>query len=94
MSDLDDLRTLTTEAIAEILGVRPEAVRIWARTGKLEAMRWGRRLRFRPEAVLEFQEAQRIQVPNARDFIRRMRAEGPGRGGRRGRPRPGKVDQA
>jgi len=73
MTGLDDLRTLSVEEVAEALGVRPEAVRIWAREGKLEAMRWGRRLHFRPEVVRAFQDAQRVQVPDARAFVRRER---------------------
>jgi excisionase family DNA binding protein len=73
MPGLDDLRTLTVEEVAEILGVRPEAVRIWARDGKIEAMRWGRRLRFRPEAVRAFQDAAAVEVANPREFLRKAR---------------------
>jgi len=49
MSNLDDLRTLAVEEVAQILGVRPEAVRIWIREGLLRAMKWGRRFHVRPE---------------------------------------------
>ena len=73
MTALDDLRTLTVEEVAEVLGVRPEAVRIWAREGRLEAMRWGRRLRFRPEAVRAFQDAAAVEIPDVREFVRKMR---------------------
>jgi excisionase family DNA binding protein len=68
----DDLRTLTVEEVAELLGVRPEAVRIWVREGELEAMRWGRRLRIRSEAVVRFQEGRRVGVPDASASVRRL----------------------
>ena len=84
----DDLRTLNVEDVAGILGVRPEAVRIWAREGKLQAMRWGRRLRFRPEAVRAFQDAATVQVPDAREFVRGQRDRMNSTTGRGGRPRP------
>ena len=82
MPGYDDLRTLRVEEAAEILGVRPEAVRIWAREGRLAAYKVGRRLRFRPQAIEEFLEGCRLEVPNAADMIRRGRT-GKARGGGR-----------
>jgi len=64
MPPCDDLRTLTVEEVAELLGVRPEAVRIWAREGELAATKWGRRLHFRPEAVEKFRESRSLRVPD------------------------------
>jgi excisionase family DNA binding protein len=69
----DDLRTLTVAEVAALLGVRPEAVRIWVREGRLEAMRWGRRLHFAPEAVREFQRGAAVKTADAREFVRRQR---------------------
>jgi excisionase family DNA binding protein len=83
--NLDNLETLTVEQVAEVLGVHPESVRRWAREGDLAAMRWGRRLRFWPEAVREFQEARAVQVPSAEDFVAGM--------GRRPAKRPGPGPQ-
>jgi excisionase family DNA binding protein len=64
MPPCDDLRTLRVEQVAELLGVRPEAVRIWAREGDLVAMKWGGRLHFRPEAVEQFRESRSLRVPD------------------------------
>jgi len=84
MSGYEDLRTLTVEGVAEILGVRPEAVRIWAREGRLAAYKVGRRLRFRPQAIEEFLEGCRVKVPDPAEFIRRATRGGKARrGGRR-----------
>lgn len=71
-----DLRTLTVAEAADLLGVRPEAVRIWIREGRLEAMRWGRRLRVRPEAVRAFQAAAVIVPASAQAgaTVRRLHA--------------------
>ena len=71
-----DLETLTVERAAEILGVRPETVRIWVREGRLEAMRWGGRLRFRPEAVAAFQAASTVHIESPRERLRRSRRPG------------------
>ncbi len=60
----DDLRTLTVEEAADILHVRAEAVRILIREGRLEAMRWGKRLHIRPEAIARFQEGCVVRVPD------------------------------
>lgn len=78
----DDLKTLTVEEVAEVLGVNGETVRRWAREGRLAAYKIGRRLRFRPQAVDEFLESCRLQVPDPADFIRRARG-GKARGGGR-----------
>jgi excisionase family DNA binding protein len=67
----DDLRTLTVEEVAEVLGVRPEAVRIYARAGRLAAYKVGRRLRFRPGAVDEFLESLRLAVSDPAGAARR-----------------------
>lgn len=72
---LDDLRTLTVEQVAKSLHVRPETVRTWVRLGKLSAMRWGRRLHFRPEDVRKFQDDCEVKVPDPVEFVRRMRKE-------------------
>jgi len=64
MMALDDLETLTVEEVAEILGVRPETVRIWIREGALRAMKWGRRFHVRPEAVEQFQEGRAFAAPD------------------------------
>lgn len=69
----DDLRTFTVEAVADLLGVRAGSVRIWAREGRIEAMRWGGRLHFSAAALQAFQEACRVKVPDARAFVRKMR---------------------
>ena len=82
MSDLDDLRTLTVEAVAEVLGVHAESVRRWVRDGSLQAARWGGRLHITAAAVRAFQEAHRILIPDAADFIRRQRRRGTDRPGR------------
>jgi len=73
MPSLDDLRTLTVEDVAEVLGVRPEAVRIWAREGRLPAYKVGKRLRFRAQAVDEFLESLRLVVPDVDAFVRQAR---------------------
>jgi len=72
----NDLSTLTVEEVADALGVRPETVRLWAREGKIEAMRWGRRLRFRPDAIRVFQESRAVEVPDAGEFVQRAREKG------------------
>jgi len=59
---LNDLSTITVEKVAALLHVRPEAVRIWAREGRLAAYKIGRRLRFRPEAVRAFQESKTVHI--------------------------------
>lgn len=80
MVSSDDLRTLTVEEAAAILAVRPEAVRIWIREGTLEAMRWGRRLRIRPEALRAFQDARRVRSSEPLRLSSLLRSP---RGGRR-----------
>jgi excisionase family DNA binding protein len=72
---IDDLRTMTVDDVAELLHVRPEAVRIWIRTGRLRACKWGRRLHVRPEDVKAFQDGREVKVPDPAEFVRRMRAE-------------------
>jgi len=72
----DDLVTLTVEEVAKALGVRPEAVRIWVRLGRLEAMRWGRRLHFAPEAVRRFQAEAAVRPADARAFVAAERRRG------------------
>lgn len=72
---LESLRLLGVEDAAQVLGVRPEAVRIFAREGRLEAFKVGRRLRFRLAAVETFLESCRVHVPDPADFVRRARAE-------------------
>ena len=94
----DDLRTLTVEKTAEILGVHAESVRRYAREGRLAAYKVGRRLRFRPQAIEEFLEGCRLQVPDPAEFIRRAR-RGKARGGgrrtaRRGAGLPGQFGRA
>jgi len=84
----DDLKTLTVEETADILGVHAESVRRWVREGQLRAARWGRRLRIRLDAIREFQEAREVHPPDPADFIRRARrtgGAGPGRAARPGR---------
>jgi len=87
---LKDLRTLTVEQTADVLGVRPEAVRIWIREGALRAMKWGRRHHIRPEALREFQAAREVVAPDPAEFARRAArgkaAARPGRAARRGGP--------
>jgi len=63
MATLEDLRTLTVEEAAELLGVRAEAVRLFVREGRLEGFKVGRRLRIRPAAVQEFLESCRVRPP-------------------------------
>ncbi|MCX5673433.1 MAG: helix-turn-helix domain-containing protein [Planctomycetota bacterium] len=92
MLGLDDLKTLTVEEAAEVLGVHAETVRRYVREGRIEAMRWGGRLRFRSEAIRAFQDAAAVHVADPGDLIRRARG-GRGRSGarrraRRGRPLP------
>jgi len=74
---LEPLRLLGVEDAARVLGVRPEAVRIWAREGRLEAFKVGRRLRFRATSIDEFLESCRVHVPDPADFVRRARRDGP-----------------
>jgi excisionase family DNA binding protein len=62
-TSLNDLRTLTVEEAAELLGVRAEAVRLFVREGRLEAFKVGRRLRMRPAAVQQFLESCRVRPP-------------------------------
>ena len=71
MPPCDDLETLTVEEVADLLDVRPEAVRLWAREGELAAMKWGRRLRFRAQDVRRFAESRWLFVPDPADFARR-----------------------
>jgi len=82
----DDLRTLTVEVAAEVLGVHAETIRRWVREGQLRAARWGGRLHFTAEAVREFQAASQVQVPDPAEFIRRAR-RGKARSGARRRAR-------
>jgi excisionase family DNA binding protein len=70
MTALDDLRTLTVEEVAEVLGVHGETVRRWVREGRLAAARWGGRLHFTAEAVREFQADAAVSIP---DPIARVR---------------------
>jgi excisionase family DNA binding protein len=54
MTDTDD-RVLSTEEAAELLGVKPKTVRLWAKTGKIPARRVGGKLwRFSRAQVLAF----------------------------------------
>ena len=98
MLGYDDLRTLTVEEAAEILGVHGETIRRWVREGQLRAARWGGRLHFTAEAVREFQAACQVQVPDPAEFIRRARGGKARSGGRRiarrGRPLPGQSGRA
>jgi excisionase family DNA binding protein len=70
---LEDLRTLTIEEVAEVLGVHGETVRRWVREGHLRAARWGGRLHVTVKAVREFQEAREVYPPDPAEFIRRAR---------------------
>jgi excisionase family DNA binding protein len=79
-----ELRHLTIEQAAAILGVHPETVRAWVREGKIEAMIWGRRLHIRPAEVLRFQENCIRRVSNPVDVARAARAQ---------RHRPGRRRQ-
>ena len=74
----DDLHTLTAEQAACILGVDPETVRRWARSGELPAMKWARRFHFRANDLIAFQDRHRIQSKD-REAIARLGV----RGGRR-----------
>ena len=73
MTTLEDLRTLTTEEVAELLGVQPESVRRWARDGLLLAARWGGRLHFAASTIRRFQEVAAVQVRDPTDLVRRAR---------------------
>ena len=75
MTTLEDLRTLTVEEVAELLGVQPESVRRWTREGKLPAARWGGRLHFSVEAIRQFQAAAAVHVLDPVDFVRRARRD-------------------
>ena len=75
MTTLEDLRTLTTEEVAELLGVQPESVRRWTREGKLPAARWGGRLHFSVEAIRQFQAAAAVHVRDPADLMRRSRPD-------------------
>ena len=73
MTALDDLRTLTVEEVAEVLGVHAESVRRWVRDGSLQAARWGGRLHITAEAVRQFQNVRKVIVADPADLIRRAR---------------------
>ena len=75
MTTLEDLRTLTTEEVAELLGVQPESVRRWTREGKLPAARWGGRLHFSVEPIRQFQAAAAVQLCDPADLVRRARRD-------------------
>ena len=62
---LDDLRTLTVEDVASLLGTSQETVRRYVRDGHLIAMRWGRRLRFYVKDVRAFQQGRRVRPTEA-----------------------------
>jgi excisionase family DNA binding protein len=68
----EDLKTLTVEEVAELMGVHPETVRRWVRDGRLQAMRWGDRLRFKPEAIRKFQEACQVHIPTPAENLKRL----------------------
>jgi len=84
-----DLRTLTVQDAADVLGVSSETVRRWIRSGRLVAMRWGRRFRIRPDAIEQFQESSRVEVRNPAVEVRaklahmrtRTRRSGSGKNG-------------
>mgnify|MGYP006291000705 CR=1 FL=1 len=73
----EDLRTLTVEDAADVLGVSAETVRRYVRRGDLAAMRWGRRIRITPEAIRAFQDARKVRPQrkgfDVREALRRMR---------------------
>jgi excisionase family DNA binding protein len=73
MTTLNDLRTLTVDEVAEILGVHAETVRRWVREGRLEAARWGGRLHFTADAIRRFQAAAAVAVPDPADCVRQAR---------------------
>ena len=73
MPDAQDLRTLTVEETAALLGVHAETVRRWVREGRLAACRWGGRLRFTAVEIRRFQEAATVVVPDPADMVRRCR---------------------
>lgn len=73
MPGLEDLRTLTVEETAELLGVHAESVRRWAREGLLPAARWGGRLHFSVDAIRRFQEAAAVPHHDPADLVRRAR---------------------
>lgn len=68
---LRGLDTLTVKEVARVMQVQPETVRRWAREGRLSAMRWGGRLRFRFEAIREFQDGCRLEVLTPAENLRR-----------------------
>jgi len=70
---LDDLRTLTVEEVAGLLGVHAETVRRWVRDGLLPAARWGGRLHVTVEAVRRFQAVAAVDVPDPASLVRRPR---------------------
>ena len=59
----EPLRWLLIEDVAQILGVSPECLRRWIRLGKLEAYRWGGRLRFKSAAVYAFRDSPTVTAP-------------------------------
>jgi len=73
MSGLEDLRTLTVEDVAEVLGVNVETVRRFAREGRLPAYRIGARLRFRPQDLDRFVESCLLKVPDIDAMLRQAR---------------------
>lgn len=58
---VEDLKTLTAEETARLLGVSVETVRRYARAGSLAAFHWGARLRFRVEDIRAFQDSCRLE---------------------------------
>ncbi len=75
MTALDDLRTLTVEEVAELLGVHAETVRRWVREGLLPAARWGGRLRISVGAVREFQAGAGVRPTDPMSSVRRARTQ-------------------
>lgn len=70
-----DLRTLTIEQVAAILKVRPEAVRLFVKQGRLRGFRWGRRLHVKPEDVARFQAAALVKPVLPPDPLARARRQ-------------------
>jgi excisionase family DNA binding protein len=69
--------TLTTEQAAEVLGVAPKTVRLWAREGRIQGLRRGRSWRFtRARLALPAGESPEAAADAAIGALHRPRSVG------------------
>ncbi|MUT68500.1 helix-turn-helix domain-containing protein [Paenibacillus sp. NEAU-GSW1] len=66
---IPDEMTLTSDQVAELIGMSPVSVRRWCHNGKLPAYQFGRKYVITGEALKSFMQKSKIRVETAKDVF-------------------------